>query len=413
MDARHSLGEPRLLVSRSALLHNARVLRRSLPPGTRLCAMVKADAYGHGAGIVADALTNLTPADDNADKTPAADELAVATIEEAAALPGSITRPVTIMRQVENVFLGRQRDAIELAIRRGWTLTLATPASADDVSRVAISCGKRANLHVMVDTGMTRCGVPSSRLDALLAKIDSLASLKLTSLGTHFANSEISHDEFTREQLRRFLKATDPYLDARRAAGKSRVMRHAANSGGIFFTPRAHLDMVRPGIALYGIDPTCWPSMDRPLRPVMKWTAPLVAIHDVHAHTSVGYNQTFVAQRDMRVGLVPVGYADGYLRALSNKGQMIVAGVPCPVVGRISMDLTTIDLTNCPHATVGEEVTVLDDDPLSPASAYVLAKRADTIPYELFTRIGPRVKRVAVEPEDSQILAPEEAPDEV
>jgi alanine racemase len=124
----------------------------------------------------------------------------------------------------------------------------------------------------------------------------------------------------------------------------------------------------------------------------------------VKAGRTVGDGQTFAAPRDLRVGLVPVGYADGYLRALSNRGVMMVDGAACPVVGRVSMDLTTIDLSNAPHATVGDEVTVLDDDPLSPASAYALAKAADTIPYELFTRIGPRVRRVAVAPEDAQIL---------
>jgi alanine racemase len=310
-----------------------------------------------------------------------------------------------IMRPLENVFLGRQREAIEFAIRRGCTLTLTSPSAADDVARVALNAQKLANIHVMVDTGMTRCGVPIDQLDDLLTRIERLAPLRVVSLGTHFVNSDVPHDRFTIDQLRRFARATNVYAIAK----GGRVLRHAANSGGIFFTPEAHLNMVRPGISLYGIDPTCQPSTDRALRPVMRWTAPLMAIHSIKAGASIGYNQTFTAPRDMRIGLVPVGYADGYLRAFSNRATMLLAGSQCPVVGRVSMDFTTIDLTNAPHAIIGDEVTVLDDDPLSPASVYELARLADTIPYELFTRIGARVRRVGVQPEDSQIEAAEEA----
>src|SRR5207237_3319377 len=139
----------------------------------------------------------------------------------------------------------------------------------------------------------------------------------------------------------------------------------------------SHFDMVRPGLALYGIDPSGKPSIDRSLRPVMKWTAPLISVRDVPAGTSVGYGQTFTAPRDLRVGLVPVGYADGYCRAFSNRADMLVCGVPCPVIGRVSMDLTTIDLSRVPHAMTGDEVTILDDDPLSPTSVYHLAKLAE------------------------------------
>jgi alanine racemase len=404
MDAKHSLGEPRLLISRSAWLHNARVLRRNLAPGVKLCAMVKADAYGHGASIVTDTLCNLSNVEGH--EQPAAEQVAVATIDEAALLAlDTAHTPIMIMRPLENVFLGRQREAIEFAIRRGCALTIMSPSAADDVARVALNTGKIANVHVMVDTGMTRCGVPVDRLEELLTRIDRLTPLRVVSLGTHFANSDVPYDRFTIDQLRMFARATNVYVIAK----QNRVLRHAANTGGIFFTPQAHLNMVRPGIGLYGIDPTCKPNTDRPLRPVMRWTAPLMAIHDVRAGASIGYNQTFSAPRDMRIGLVPVGYADGYLRAFSNRAVMLVNGGECPVVGRVSMDFTTIDLTASPHAIVGDEVTVLDDDPLSPASSYELSRLADTIPYELFTRIGARVRRVGVQPEDSQIQPAEEA----
>lgn len=397
MDAKQTLGEPRLLISRSALLHNARLLRARTGPHVRLCAMIKGDAYGHGAAIVADTLCNFL---DPVTRKAPVDEVAVATIEEAIALP-ELAVPLTVMRPVENVFIGRQRQLLERAILAGWTLTIRSPAAADDLARVAQLCGKRANLHVMVDTGMTRCGADVGELDNLMERVASHAMLKLVSIGTHFANSEVPDDPFTREQLLRFLNVTEPFVSG--GAFKHKVIRHAANSGAIFFTSGAHLDAVRPGIAIYGIDPTCKPHLDRPLKPVMKWTAPIVGIHEVQAGTSVGYGRSWQAPHDTRIGLIPVGYADGYLRDYSNKGAMVLDGRACPVVGKVSMDLTTIDLHNVPDASIGDEVTVLDNDPVSPASAYRLAKWADTIPYEVFCRIGPRVTRVAVDPEDAPV----------
>jgi len=388
---RHTQGEPRLLISRAALQHNAALLRRSLVPGTKLCAVIKADAYGHGAALVADALCNFSA--DGTEKG-AVDQLAVATIDEAAALP-DVNVPILILRPIENVFLGRQRAAIELAVRSGWTLTIDSMSAADDVARIAVNCARRALINVMIDTGMTRGGIDPTELDELLRRIEARSSLKLVGLCSHFASCSSMHDSVMTEQLRRFRTATDYF-----STWSTRLTRHLANSGAIFFSPASHFDMVRPGIALFGIDPTLKPSMNRPLRPVMKWTAPLLSVRDIPAGSGIGYDHTFVAARDMRVGLVPVGYADGYLRAFSNKAVMLLDGAICPVIGRVSMDMTTIDVSAAPHATVGDEVTLLDNDPLSPASVYELAKHSDTIPYEIFARIGTRVRRVAVDPAD-------------
>lgn len=382
-------GEPQALISRAALQHNAGLIRKALLPETKLCAVIKADAYGHGAGIVADALCNF--AIDGSDK-PAIDQLAVATIDEAAVLP-EVSVPILILRPIENAFLGRQRQAIELAIRSGWILTLDSMSAADDVARIAVNCQKRAPVNVMIDTGMTRGGIDQAALPDLLHRIEARSSLKLIALCSHFASCDSIRDACMIDQLRRFRAATDDY-----AAQSSRVQRHLANSGAIFFSPASHLDMVRPGISLFGIDPTLSPSMNRPLRPVMKWTAPLLSVRDIPAGSGVGYGHSFIAPRSLRVGLVPVGYADGYLRSFSNQAVMLLDGIRCPVIGRVSMDMTTIDVTNVPNATVGDEVTLLDSDPLSPASVYELAKHADTIPYEIFARIGPRVRRVAIDP---------------
>jgi alanine racemase len=393
MDAKSSLGEPRVLISRAALLHNAALLRRAVGPGVKVCAMLKADAYGHGADIVADTLANFSTKKFEA---PLVDALAVASIDEAERLPHTIL-PVYVFRPVENCFLGRQRSRIEQAIRAGWTLTLCSGSAAQDVARIATAIGKRASVQVMVDTGMTRSGVAPGELDGVLNTLCSLAALKLTAMCTHFASAEEEGGTVTAAQLEAFTAASDGV--AARLGYK--VVRHAANSAATFFSPDTHLDMVRPGIALYGVDPRLSPSSARLLKPALRWTAPLVQIHDVAAGTPVGYGQTWRAPRDARIGLVPVGYADGYPRCLSNQGTMIVHGQPCPVVGRVSMDLTTIDLSRAPHAVAGDEVTILDPDPLSPASVYELARLANTIPYEITCGIGQRIHRVPVEIEQT------------
>jgi alanine racemase len=397
MDAKYSLGEPRCLLSREALLHNAALLRRTVGHGTKICAIVKADAYGHGAAFVADALCNFSTGELEG---PLADALAVADLDEAAALP-DVPLPLLVLRPVENAFLGRQRSRLEAAVRSGWSLTLAHSAAADDLARIAVACGQRANVQVMIDTGMSRAGCSWADFESLLEKISSLPSLRLTGVYTHFACGEIPDHPYSIQQLSLFLEVTS------RGRG-AKVPRHAAASGAIFALPTSRLDMVRPGLSLYGIDPACRPCMERPLRPVLKWTAPLIGIRAVPAGTTVGYGQTFTANQPMRIGLLPVGYADGYLRQFSNRAVVIIQGRPAPVIGRVSMDLTTIDLTQFPQANIGDEVTLLDDDPLSPASVYKLAEWGQTIPYEILCRIGPRVRRLVVEPPEP--AAPWRAP---
>ena len=398
MDAKECLGEPRLLISREALLHNVALVRSLLPPDARICAVVKADAYGHGIEGVIDTLYNFST---DQMEGPAVDALAVATVGEAEQLPGTDLQTI-IFRPIENSFLSGQRSQIETAIRNNWVLTLCNPSAADDIARIAVAMGRRCSVQIMVDTGMTRSGVDVRDFDHLLNTITSHAALRLVAIGTHFSEAERMDGGTTLDQLDRFSTATDGPVSLLNGNSKGKVIRHAANSAGIFFHPASHFEMVRPGLSLYGIDPTFAPSMDRPLRPVMKWTAPLLGVRDVKKETAVGYGQTWTAPRDTKIGLVPVGYADGYLRIFSNKASMLVDGKPVPVVGRVSMDSTTVDLGPGSQAGVGDQVTVLDDNPLSPASVYALAKWADTIPYEIFCRIGPRVKRVMREVEVMQ-----------
>jgi len=393
MDARLFSGEPRVLISRDALLHNASLIRRSVGKGVKVCAILKADAYGHGAAIVADTLSNFSTAQFEA---PLVDALAVASIDEAERLPATIL-PVLILRPVENCFMGRQRSRIEQAVRKNWILTLCSAAAAQDVARIAASINRRAQVQVMLDTGMTRSGVLPEELAHVLETVQAHPTLRLISVMTHFASAEDLESGATQDQTRTLLAAIEPVRPLLTATGAGNITIHAANSAALFLSPQTHFDMVRPGLALYGLDPTLAPTAERLLKPALRWTAPLIQIHTAAAGTLVGYGQTWRAPQESRIGLIPVGYADGYSRSLSNQGMMMIHGQPCPVVGRVSMDLTTVDLTALPHAVVGDEVTILDSDPLSPASVYQIARLTGTIPYEILCGIGPRIHRVATE----------------
>lgn len=391
MDARSSVGEPRVLINREALLHNARVIRQAIGPKVSLCAVIKADAYGHGAQIVADTLCGY-PLDEMG--APPCNLLAVANIDEGLALEEP-TVPIMVLRPVENAFVGRQRQQIEEAIRRQWILTVCSGSAADDIARIAVNLQTRAYVQVMVDTGMNRSGVRQEHFADLMKRLSQHVSLRLFGFSTHFACSEDPMGEFTRQQFGLFTQITDPPTAAFRRHGIN-VVRHAANSGAIFNVSATHLDMVRPGLAMYGIAPSCVHQPELNLRPVMKWMANILLLKDTHAGEGVGYGQTWRAQRNTRLALVPVGYADGYLRAWSNNACMMVRGRPAPVVGRVSMDMTMIDVTGIPDVSPGDEVTIMDDNPRSPASVYNLAKAADTIPYEIFCRIGSRIHRVPI-----------------
>src|SRR5688500_13506466 len=236
MDAKHTLGEPRVLVSRAALLHNAGLVRRAVGPHVKICAVVKADAYGHGAEIVADTLCNFGTENGTADglgatgvDRPAVDALAVASFEEADALP-VLGVPVIVLRPVENTFVGRQRLKLEAAVRAGWVVTVCSTAAADDVARVAVACAGRASVQVMVDTGMTRSGVRADGVAELLRKIASRPSLRLAGICTHFSNAEDPASLATGEQLRLFRACSD---DCAAALG-GKIVRHAANSAAAF-----------------------------------------------------------------------------------------------------------------------------------------------------------------------------------
>jgi alanine racemase len=213
--------------------------------------------------------------------------------------------------------------------------------------------------------------------------------VQLAGIYTHFATADEADTAPAREQGRRFLSAVD------QAGGRDGLALHAANSAALLAIPQLHLDMVRPGLAIYGYDPRGQgPRAD--LRPALRLTARLMQVKQAAAGSSCGYGLSHRFDRDTLVGLVPVGYADGYMRCLSNKAIMRVRGADCPVRGRVSMDQTIIDLSAVAGAKVGDEVEIIGPDPAAPNSIENLARQAGTIPYEVLVRLGQRVHRTLV-----------------
>ena len=377
-------GRPRLAVSGDALRHNLAALRAAAGPGVKVAAVVKADGYGHGAAGVADALF------DPASSVAPPDFLAVATLAEALELPCHDV-PVMAMRPAECCYLGDNRREIEQAVRRGVWLSVVSVEAAGDVARVAERLGVRAGVQVMLDTGMNREMCCPRRFGGVVDAVLRRPALRLAGVGTHFTDGELGDDEpYNDEQLRLFHDALDPLIDRLPAS----VVRHAANTGGTLTgEPCGEMTAVRCGLGVYGIDPSCRPVRGV-LRPAARLTAPLLLIRDVPAGAAAGYGRTWYAKRPTRVGLVPIGYADGYPRGLSNVPALVeVGGAMCDVAGRVSMDYVTVDLTPAPAARPGDEVTLVSDDPTAPHGVASLAARLGTIPYELLCNIGRRVAR--------------------
>ena len=363
-------------ISASAVETNLTLMRSLLPDRTRLCAAVKADCYGHGLEILLETISLNS------------DWLAVATGGEAMQLRRlGYTGPVLMFFAPAG--LGDAESLADL-IAAEATLTIVSPADVQAVAQAAGRAGRVADVHVMIDTGMHRSGVPDHLAPELVRTVRAETSIRLTGLYTHFAAADEADKTSANQQADRF--------DAAVAAcgGPDGLLLHAANSSALIDMPRTHLDMARPGISVYGYQPSDRMHRRLPLRPALRLTGPLMQIKDVPAASRCGYGLTHQFDRPSRIGLVPIGYADGYLRSHSNRTVMRVAGRQVPVVGRVSMDQTIIDVTDAPAAKLGDEVEIISTDPDAPHSVESLARLAGTIPHEVTTRLGSRVRRVSV-----------------
>ncbi len=368
-------------ISASAVAANLALLRQRIKPPTRLCAVVKADCYGHGIHLLWRTIAEF------------ADCLAVATPTEAIWLRGiGYSGPLLMFFSACAYNDGGQlRDALEELVTQHVTLTVISAAEAFAVSEAAHKVKTTASLHVKIDTGMGRSGVMWDKAPALVDEIGRYNGVKVTGLYTHLATADDTDKAYAQQQLDNFVTS------ARRCPNAAGLTLHAANSAGTIDMPQAHLSMVRPGIAIYGYQPSDDMQERLPLRPALRLWGRLMQIKELPAGSKLSYGLTHTLDRDSRLGLAPVGYGDGYLRCLSNKAVMRVRGRDVRVLGRVCMDQVIIDLTDVPAAHVGDTVEIISNDPAAPNSVENLARIAGTIPYEVTCRLGRRVKRVLVD----------------
>ncbi len=351
-------------ISLGAFERNVDATVSKLPPGTRLIALLKADAYGHGAVALARRCSPEKVA-----------MIGVALIEEALELRrAGITLPILVLGPLNET-------QVRLALEHDVTLGVPGPEELEHVARVAQE--REVAIHLKLDSGMGRMGVVETELPQVVELIRSAPRLRIEALYTHFANASDPRDPFTERQLARF----NTIVETLRAAGVSAPRHHTSNSAATVrgFTGN---DFVRVGLALYGAEPL---DVDSPrLEPVMRWRTEIARLKDLPPGHAIGYGTTFHTSRASRIATLPVGYADGYSRRLGNRAEVLVRGRRVPVVGRVSMDLTTIDVTDVPDAAVGDEAVLLGDA----ITAEELAVKLDTISYEVFCAVSKRVPRL-------------------
>lgn len=364
--AEDSLRPTRAEIDLEAVAENFRLVRDHVR-GTRVCAVVKADAYGHGVVPVAARL-----------QQEGVDAFGVALAEEGLELrEAGITSGILVLN---GVYGDAHRDVLEA----GLTPVVYDLAQVEAFHRAWN--GARFGVHIKVDTGMSRLGIPLPSLDAFLEGLTRFPAVRVDGVMTHLSSAD-SDDDYTSEQLGRFRDA----LARIRARDHAPSTVHAANSPATLAHPDARFDMVRPGILLFGAPPAR--HLRAELRPAMRLRTEIIALRDLAPGDSVGYSRTFRADRVMRLATVPMGYGDGLMRFVSNRGAMLVGGRRCPIVGNVSMDLTTLDVTDVPEASLGAEVVVLGEQGEERIGAEDVAEWAGTIPYEVLTNVSRRVPR--------------------
>jgi alanine racemase len=363
-------------VSLSAYRHNLAAVRRYIGPGPKIMAVVKANAYGHGAGPLAhEAVRN------------GADVLGVARVHEGVELRrAGLEAPIL-------VFEVPPGDQIGTALHHRLMLTVAGDGHAAVISEMAQRLRLPAVIHAKVDTGMSRLGFPHGTAATVLSDVAKLPGVELAGIYSHFATSDEEDPAYARVQLERFQDVTEGL----RKAGVHVPVKHMANSGAIISMPEAHLDMVRPGIMLYGYAPRPGMPQRHPLQPVLSLVSRVALVKAVAAGTPVSYNRRYTTPSLTRLATVPVGYADGYPRSLTNRTSALIRGRRYPVVGTICMDQLMIDLGPDSDVAQGEEVVFLGRSGGEVIDADDIARTVGTINYEVTCLITARVPRVYVE----------------
>lgn len=361
-------------INLDAIAHNVQLAKSNLLPDTKLCAVVKADAYGHGAIRIAQ----------EAEKA-GADFFAVALLQEAVNLrEAGIEKPILALGSMST-----QPGVADFAIRYDISQTVFDAERLMLLNEAALKQGKKAKIHIAVDTGMHRIGVQVKDAGLFAHKAAQLPGISIEGVFSHFATADADDKEYAAEQFRRFKEAL---ADIERR-GIHIPVKHIANSAAISELGEYQMDMVRQGITLYGLHPAHMIDCYSDFRPAMQVKAQVGFVKTLPIGCSIGYGRTFTTKKFSTIATVPIGYADGVSRMLSNKGYMIIKDRPAPIVGRVCMDQVMLDVTDIPDVKVGDEVIVFGGVELPFEK---VAEWAETICYEIVCAVSPRVPRVYV-----------------
>lgn len=369
--ADESLRPTQARVDLGALAQNLTLLRHHAG-GRPVMAVVKANAYGHGLVEVARHLQGC-----------GVEAFGVALLEEGLTLrEAGITRPIL-------VFGGLPVAQMPTLLRHHLELTAPSVAKLEQIDAAAAATGVRARVHLKIDTGMGRIGVQYFNAETLLEASLRCRHVEVAGVYSHFANADAAELGHARLQLERFLEALAFY----ERRGLPCPPRHIANSAALLQLPESHLDLIRPGIVLYGVAPGPECPLPLPLQPVLSWRSRVVYFKILPAHHPVSYGSSWHSDRPERLVTVPCGYGDGYPRALSNRAEVLIRGRRCPIAGKICMDQFMASLGEG-SAYNGDEVVLIGRQQGECIRVEELAERAGTIPYEILTGIGARVPRL-------------------
>ena len=365
-----------LTVSLSAIEENYRRIRAALAPRVQVIAVVKADAYGHGAVPVARRL-----------EAAGADMFAVAILEEALALrEAGVTRPILILGGVAP---GDEREAVRARV----SPAVFAPDALARLEAAAVAENAPAHAHLKVDTGMGRIGItPDDEGLDFVKFVMEHPGLEVEGIFTHFAKSDEADKTSANHQLELFQNFIDRIQSE---LGLEIPVKHCSNSAAILEMPQANMDMVRAGITTYGLYPSEEVSKDIvPLRAAMSLYSHIIYCKTIHAGQSVSYGGLFTATKDTRVATIPVGYGDGYPRSLSGKGYVLIHGKKAPILGRVCMDQFMVDISGIPGAMEGDKVTLLGADGQERITAEELGELSGRFNYEFVCTLGKRIPRV-------------------
>lgn len=355
-------------VDLGALTRNLRRIRAKMPAGTKIMFVVKANAYGHDAGLCAVA----------AEKARAADWLGVSSVEEGIALRDAGAKlPVLILGSLYPF------ESVLAAVAHDLTPVVASLEAARRLVEVALKLQRRVDCHVKVDTGMGRIGASPEAALGIVRHLAAHKGVRVQGIYTHLACAE-SDAAFTAEQLKRFRRVVDQLS----REGLRPPIVHAANSAGALKRPASRFDLVRPGLAAYGLF--------NGFEPALTLKSKIVFLKTVPKASTVSYGATWRTKRPTRIATLPIGYGDGYARALSNRADVLVGGRRCPVVGRVTMDQVMVDVTGAGPTRVGDDAVLIGRQGRAEIRAEELARLCGTIPYETATALSSRVPRVAV-----------------